>query len=397
MGSIFKKRHRLKGGEVVEGRTWWIRYFDHGRPIYENTRCVKKTDAERLLKQREGEIAEGRIPGFSFERVRFEDLVRDLVTDYEINAKRSLPRVKRGLRHLAAFFGGWRATEITTDRIRAYTAMRLEEGATNATINRELAALKRMFNLAARCTPPKVGFVPYIPMLKENNVRKGFLTHDQFLALRDALPSYLKGLVTFAYYTGWRRGEIVGLTWDRVDLKEGLVRLEPGETKNDQARTVYLVPELLEVLRKQLAARRLGCPFVFHLGGKPVGDFRKSWEQACAQAGVPKLLFHDLRRTAIRNLVRAGVPERVAMMISGHKTRTVFDRYNIVSAEDLKQAAHRQEAYVQGQSAGGTVTNFVTNPGCGGIGRRKRQGQAVEITGAWGGDRTRTGHSPKGF
>ena len=123
----------------------------------------------------------------------------------------------------------------------------LKPGASNATINRELAALKRMLNLGTQQTPPKVDRVPYIPMLKENNVRKGFFEHEGFIALRDLLPSYLKSFVTFAYKVGWRDEEISGLTWSQVDRNQGIVRLEVGETKNDQGRTVYLDEELKEI------------------------------------------------------------------------------------------------------------------------------------------------------
>jgi integrase len=246
----------------------------------------------------------------------------------------------------------------------------MEKGFSNASINRELSALKRMFHLGARCTPPKVGQVPFIPMLKESNVRKGFFEHDQFQAIRNALPEELKPLATFAYHTGWRKSEILKLTWDKVDLKQGIVRLNPGETKNDEARTLYMDEELLKEM-KMLHLRRSGCPYVFHRNGKPIRDFRDSWDNACIQAGlfetlkdeygklikdkqgnemkVSTMIFHDFRRTAIRNMVRAAVPERVAMKISGHKTRSVFDRYNIVSDEDLREAAKRHQAYLDRQ------------------------------------------------
>jgi integrase len=141
--------------------------------------------------------------------------------------------------------------EITSPKIEAYIESRLEEGAANATINRELAALKRMMNLGAKQTPPKVNRVPYFSLLKENNVKKGFFEYAQFVALRAELPDYLKGFVTFAYKTGWRVSEITDLTWNQVDLDNGIVRLEPGETKNNEGRTVYLDDELRDVFNQQ--------------------------------------------------------------------------------------------------------------------------------------------------
>jgi len=244
---------------------------------------------------------------------------------------------------------------------------RARNGATKATVNRELAALKRMLNLGVKQTPPKVDRVPHIPMLKENNTRKGFFEHGEFLALREALPDHLRGVVTFAYKTGWRVSEINSLTWSQVDLDQGIVRLEVGETKNDEGRTVYLDEELKEVFKEQSELRKkktILTPYVFtnEDGTDRIKDFRKSWRTACKEAKLGKRLFHDYRRTAVRNMVRAGVPERVAMMVSGHKTRSVFERYNIVSDTDLRLAAQKQEIYLQSQmgTVSGTIHDFDT-------------------------------------
>ena len=138
----------------------------------------------------------------------------------------------------------------------------------NATINRELSALKRAFNLGARCTPPKVAQVPFIPMLKENNVRKGFVEHNDYLALRQFLPEYLKPVLTFAYYSGWRKSEILNMKWNQVSLRDGIVRLEPGETKNSEGRTLYMEPELWDLLKQLHKNRRMDCLYVFSLEGK---------------------------------------------------------------------------------------------------------------------------------
>lgn len=334
MGSIYRRK-----------KVYWVKYYRNGKPYYESSHSDKVEVAKRILKAREGEISQGRLPGICFDRVRYEDIEEDYLTDYRINLKRTVKKAERCARFLKEEFGGMRVTEITTARIKQYIHKRMGEGVSNATINRELSALKRMFNLAARCTPPRVAQVPHISMLKEDNVRKGFFEHEDFLALREALPDYLKPVVTFAYSTGWRRSEILGLQWSHVDLEEGVVRLEPGDTKNSEGRTLYLEPELLELMRNLKRKQRLDCPSVFHLNGRRIGDFRDSWSRACQEARTPGMLFHDFRRTAIRNMIRAGIPERVAMTISGHKTRAVFDRYNIVSQDDLKEAASKRQAF----------------------------------------------------
>ena len=306
-------------------------------------------------------------------------LFDSLLLDYKTNGKSyawadDVVRV-----HLRPFFGARKAAKVGTDQIRAYIASRQESHkrkgsdgkerehgpAANGTINRELALLRRSFNLGRMATPPKVAAVPFIPMLAENNVRKGFFEHDAFLAVRQALPEEIRPILTFAYLTGCRKGEILALQWPQVDLSERVVRLEPGETKNDEARMIPMTPELYEVLKIQKETRDRHfpeSPWVFSRAGAPILDLRGAWAAACKSAGLvnaagePAKLFHDLRRTGVRNLIRAGVPERVAMMISGHKTRAVFDRYNIVSESDLKDAARRLGEYLAHR---GTPQDFV--------------------------------------
>jgi integrase len=392
------------------GNLYWIKYYRNGKPYRESSRSTKEADARRLLKRREGEISEGKLPGIYFDRVRFDELADEYLFNYRVNEKKAFSAAENSVRHLRDYFGGLRVTQITTRLIQAYIEYRsidlvklkklveyghgeveianilqvspenvnrarrsqdeisrAKHGASKASINRELSALKRMLNLGARQTPPRVERVPYVPMLKENNVRKGFFEHHEFLALKEALPEYLRGFATFGYKTGWRSSEVANLTWRQVDLDQGIVRLEVGETKNNEGRTVYLDQELKEVFTKQRELRKQTgtlTPYVFTNpeGTDKVKDFRKAWLTACKNAGLGKRLFHDFRRTAVRNMVRAGVPERVAMMVSGHKTRSVFDRYNIVSPDDLKLAAEKQEIYLRSQmgTKPGTVVDFET-------------------------------------
>ena len=231
--------------------------------------------------------------------------------------------------------------------MKAHIARRQEAGASNATINRELAALKRMFSLAVQAG--KLSSKPYIPTLEENNARQGFLDHGSFLALRDGLPEYLKDPVTFLYLSGWRVSEMRALEWRDVDLAGKLVRFRPEISKNKDGRLLPLSGELREIVERARQIRRLDCPFAFHVDGQPIGDFRKAWKTACKAVGLDGIIVHDLRRTAVRNMVRAGIPERVAMSLSGHKTRNIFDRYNIVSEADLAEATERLQSHLQSQ------------------------------------------------
>ena len=289
------------------------------------------------------------MPGVYFDRVRFEELEQDYLTYYQEERKgKALWRVEISMNHLKTHFAGMRATDMNTATVRTYIAARRKDEVSDSTINREIALLRAMLRLGMKCDPPKVARVPHMPKLKESAPRTGFLERGEYQTLLEALSSDLQPVLTFGYHTGWRKGEILGLTWDKVDLKAGTVRLDPGTTKNDQGRVIFLNSELRDVLKGQLTNRRLGCPYVFHREGKYIKDFRGAWETACKKAGLAGRLFHDLRRTAVRNSVRAGIPERVCMALSGHKSRSVFDRYNIVSLDDLKEAASRQEAYLRG-------------------------------------------------
>jgi len=165
------------------------------------------------------------------------------------------------------------------------------------------------------------------------------------------------------YYTGMRLGEILGLCWSNVSFIDGEIRLDPGSTKNDEPRTIPLAGELLEMLKIE-RQKWPATEFVFTRDSQRIGSFYKTWKSACKRAGLPELLFHDLRRTGVRNLVRAGVPERVAMAISGHKTRAVFERYNIVSGRDLRDAATKLETYlaIQNGDKTGTIAPAALRP-----------------------------------
>jgi len=269
------------------------------------------------------------------------------VNEYKANGRRSLVDLKMRLNnHILPVFGPQRAAAITTAMMTKFTTDRQEAGATNAEINRELAAIKRAFSLAMK--GGKILWTPFIPMLEENNVRKGFFERRQFEWVRGYLPEDLQTMVTFAYITGWRiPSEVLTLQWPQVVFAAGVVRLEPGTTKNDEGREFPLTAELRELLEAQRAKaealKREGIiyPWVFHRAGHPIRTYRRSWISACKKAGLPGRIPHDFRRTAVRNLVRAGIPERVAMTMTGHKTRSVFERYNIVSSGDLMEAAKK--------------------------------------------------------
>ena len=342
MGRIYKR-----------GQTWWIQYYGQGQLFRESSHSHLKSAATSFLKLREGEVGQGRVPALKAEKTTFAELAALYLQDYQINGRKTCDRANELTDRLRESFGRFRACRMTSDHIRAYIARRQSDGMANGTINRELAALKRMFRLASQQTPPLVARAPHIPHLQENNVRQGFFTEEEYKLLRAVLPDYVKVPLIMAYWTGMRAGEILTLQWEQMDLDRGLLRLEPGTTKNNRGRLIPLVTEVTQALwqwKHRMLLLYPSSPWVCHYRGKRLLAIpTKSWRKACARVGLKGRLFHDLRRTAIRNLVRAGVSERVAMTISGHKTRSVFDRYDIVNERDLLDATmclQRQERNV---------------------------------------------------
>lgn len=333
MGMLYKR-----------GKVWWIQYYRRGKLFRESSRSPLKSIAAALLKIREGDAAAGRMPTLHAEKTTFDDLVKLHRQDLEINGKETW-RADHYIAHLNRSFADLLAAEITTPRINDYILKRKSEGAANGTINRELRGLGRMFKIASQQTPPLVLYMPNIPHLREDNIRKGFFTETEYRTLRAALPDYLKVPLTIGYWTGMRAGEILNLKWDQINLEEGWIRLEPGTTKNGHGRTVPLVAEVRDALADWKETNQTdypGCPWACHYRGKRLQKIpKRMWRETCEKTGMPGKLFHDLRRTAVRNMVRAGISERIAMEISGHRTRAVFDRYDIVTESDLLHAVVR--------------------------------------------------------
>jgi integrase len=284
--------------------------------------------------------------------------------------------------HLQPFFGHLCATQVSSDLIETYINQRKSETTRskkppkNATINRELALLKAAFNYGAEKTPPKVMRTPYFRMLEERNVRKGFLADDAYIRLAEGtaeeetakLRPWLRGMFEAAWCYGWRESEIRNLKVNQFDSTARVLFLEPGETKNDVPRQTPPMDETIYQLILACTVGKGSEDFIFTRDdGEPIRDFRDAWWKACVVAGRGKfvckqcrqivagtkcescggereyegLLFHDLRRTGIRNMIRNGISEKVAMVISGHKTRSVFDRYNITNYDDLVDAGRK--------------------------------------------------------
>ncbi len=329
----------------METGPWWMKYYDSGHPIAQSTGKYEKREAKNVLKKAEAKVLEGQREGSTVNRTRFDDLVELLERDYQLKGRKTWKRRLQNIQHLQKSFSKVLVKSITSDLLQGYINRRRNEGSANATINRELEYLHRMLVLGPLCMPPKCAQIPHIDKLREDKVREGFFEHDGFLALRGGAADHLKLALTIAYYTGMRQGEIIGangLKWEQVNLEEGTIRLAIKDTKTKTARVIYMTGDFLLVMMKMKELRNQhypDCSYVCHIQGKFIKELKHSWKSACKRVGLEGKTFHDLRRTGVRNPVRAVVPETVAMKISGHKTRSVFDRYNITSEEDLKEAA----------------------------------------------------------
>lgn len=386
LGKTAEQKACAAAGHTIEERqspVWWVKYTRGGKAYAESSGSKKKGEAQRLLISREGDIGRGMAITPKVGRLKFAEAKEDLFTDYSTNKKRSEAVVRRRVeKHLEPFFMDWRMANITTADVRAYVVQRqttasvlVKKGRTvalpdgteqvvpderrppsTAEINRELALLKRMFNLAIQAG--KLMHKPHIALLRENNVRTGFFEPEQYQSVLRHLPDEIRPIITFAYITGWRiASEVLPLEWRQVDFAGREIRLDAGTTKNGDGRVFPFIADLETLLKERWAeherlkkeghiTRHVFVRLVAEGRGgekKPraITSFGKAWKSACRAAGCPGRIPHDLRRTAIRNMVRSGIPERVAMKLTGHKTPSVFARYDIVSGGDLREAAAR--------------------------------------------------------
>jgi integrase len=340
------KSHHGTGTLHKRGNVWYVSYWIDGKQYQKSSGSSDIKDAKKLRDQILGKKARGEVGNVVADKITCGQLLDDVLRHVAENGKASTAKVWKLVidANLRPFFGHLKAATLSTDRMREYRDQRQAEGRAGSTCNRELSILRTAFNLGRKCTPPKVDRLPFFPLVSEaGNARQGFLTDEQYGKLRDALPDDLKPLFITAYFTGVRVGELLAWCWEQVDFEQGFVTLNAEETKSGHAR---VVPILAGDMRDWLTweqAQSNGCPQVFNRAGEPIKDFRWAWEKACEAAEVPDLKFHDLRRTAVRNMRRAGVSQVVRMRITGHRTDSMERRYNIVDVEDIKSAKDLME------------------------------------------------------
>jgi integrase len=322
------------------GNTWWIKYSVDGRVYRESSKSTDQRVAEKLLRARiKASGRGGRFVDPNKERRVTIDHLLDALALYH-QQKGNRDSLACRLEPLRRHLGHERAVTVDGERIAKYKADRLREktrrgtATARATINRELASLRKAFKLGVEWN--RISGAPKIELFPEQNVREGFVEPGTFEKIATHLEQPWRDAATFAYVTGWRFREVFDLAWSEVDLEARTVALPAHRAKSKKGRALVLSGDLLALVQRRYEAR--DGRFLFHHHGHCILDIRKRWRKATAAAGVPGLLFHDLRRSGVRNLVRAGVDPTIAMRISGHKTRAVFDRYNIIDESDIAEA-----------------------------------------------------------
>jgi integrase len=322
-----------------------------GRQIRESARTRDRAEARRFLDRRLGERAEGALV-LGSDRVSIAALLDDAIRDYKMHHRRTTSDAEQRAAHLRWLFKDKRAHTLTGADVVEYAVARQSGAgapspigrprakAANATVNRELALLKKALRLGIE--NGRILRMPRIRMLREAPPRQDFFTRDELDQLVPHLPAELRPVVLFAFAVAWRKEEVLGLRWENVDLKDRMIRLPADSSKNEDAREIPIAGAVESLIRAQLKARlSSGCAWVFHRNGKRIRDFRGSWSAACEAAGLEGKLFHGLRRSGVRTMRRSGISEEIAMRISGHRTSSTFRRYNITSREDLAEAAEK--------------------------------------------------------
>jgi integrase len=359
MGRLFK---------FPGSNNWWIQFSYRGTKYRESSRSPKRSVARDLLKTRLAEMQGGQFGGTRVARVSVATLLDNLEADYRLHGRSSLRNLKSHRDALLSHLEGVRAVDVTTARLNRMAVAWREDKKAPATINRYFETLRRAFVLGRKATPPLVQFVPDVPSLPEHNVRTGYVDQaiiPNLLAALEHDPA-LRDYVEWLAFTGMRRGAARDLRWQDIDRKAGTMRLPAEIEKTRRSRALPLPAPLLAIITRRWAARtehakQTGTlvPWVFWrvYDGAPkpglgrgdavrIVDFRKAWATACKTAGCAGLLVHDFRRTAARSLRLAGVDREQARLVTGHRTDSMFSRYNVDDDLQLRDAMDRLTAYV---------------------------------------------------
>jgi integrase len=312
-------------------------------------------------------VSGGNFLGPRVEKITVDELYRDLEQDYRIKGQTVEWAERVWKLHLKNFFGGMKVSRVGTVQIGQYVEKRQRNGAAKSTINRELALLRRAFSLGFDAEPQKAIRVPKFHRFivsEKGNERRGFVEELEYRRLADAAAGqlWLRTLLALGYTYGFRKAELLEMRCQRVDLLNNSISLYSGETKNGEGRTVVLTEDCKRLVTELRRGKQPGDYLFTRDGGEAVRDFRGAWKALVQAARLSGLLFHDLRRSAVRNMIRRGVPQKTARQISGHKTDSVFSRYNIVSEADIADAARKIEEGAKAAIQSSIHSSFIAEP-----------------------------------
>ncbi len=342
-----KRKARRGSGSIYKqdgAQTYTIQYYVNGRRRRESTGTDDYRAAQQKLTQRLAQIDKGE-PIMINRKLFVFDLYSGLEAHYRRQRRKSLTDVQgRWNHHLKSFFADMLAVNVTKDHMLAYQDLRIKEGGSHASINREIAALKTAFYLVEDKLP-RMPIFP--PQLKEDKPREGFIDDVQFAKLVSGVSVselWLRAFLEVSYTLGWRVSEILSLRVSQIDILHRRIRLGPGTTKSGAAREATMNDRIFQLVKECIAGKTKDDFVLTRENGHPVKDFRRRWEQLCEAAGLPDLIVHDFRRSAAKNLRAAGVAESVIMELCGWDTDEVFRRYAIVSPKDKESAIDQLDA-----------------------------------------------------
>jgi integrase len=355
-GHLFRPSYRSATGERKHSAVYWWK-FGKQRAA---TGCRDLGLARAWVAQRLVEM--GRAPAGTMVTLKgllYDDLEKMLEDRWTLDGRTGMLK-SSGRHHLRKAFAGSRVDSLTTDRITAYAVQRTRAGAAPATVNLELKLLRRGFSLAREAG--RLSFVPVIKRLKGAQVRTGTVERGDFEAILAALPERYRPPIVLLHATGWRLNEALSLTWDRVDLEAKELRLDTSKNGAPRVFAYDAVPALVDLFRER---RRVLGPYVFPgRAGARVDrtTLQKAWRRACIAAGCPRALIHDLRRTMVRDMRRAGVSLAVAMNTVGHANLAVHQGYSVVAREDQVDGLAALEAYRESRGSERKIAAFNAAP-----------------------------------
>jgi integrase len=277
---------------------------------------------------------------------------------------KSFAKITQHCRTLKTHFGEILAKDIRPFMIEDYQQKRLSQVTVRGTffkpasVNREVEVLERIFNMAIREEFLDKNPCIKVSRLSEQNARDRLLSHDEFVKLTEALPPHAADIVKMGYYTGMRFGEIVGLTWDKVDLINHCLTLAPEDTKTATPRVVGLTSQAIHILSTAAKLRNISINHVFTYRRQPIKSIKTAFHTALRKVGIVDFRFHDLRHTFNTNMRRAGVADVVTMKLTGHKTHSMYTRYSTVDLDDAKEAMARFEHFLE---RGNRITSTSTS------------------------------------